>query len=79
MWDNITDKLPIQVASHLNNVDEDDLFDTLIGGSHYLCNMERNIIDSFIIIIANSIIDFFSIGNSMVSSAIWEKHARVSF
>ena len=23
--------------------------------------------------------DVFSIGNSMVSSAIWEKHARVSF
>ena len=34
MWDNITDKLPIQAVSHLNNMDEDDLFDTLIGGSH---------------------------------------------
>lgn len=60
LWDNITDKLPIQVASHLNNMDEDDLFDTLIGGSHHVCNMAQNIIDSFIIIIANSIIDFFN-------------------
>ena len=60
MWDNINDKLPIQVASHLNNMDEDDLFDNLIGGSHYPCNMEQNIIDIFIIIIANSIIDLFN-------------------
>ena len=60
MWDNITDKLPIQVASYFNNMDEEDLYDTQIGGSHNLSNMEQNTLDGSIITVANSIINFFN-------------------
>ena len=60
MWDKITDNLPIQAVSCLNNLDDYDLFDTMIGGNHAVIKKNEQILDTFLIVVANEILTIFN-------------------
>ena len=61
--DKITHNLPKHVVSYLNNLDNYDLFDTLIGGNHAVIKESENILDSFLIVVANEILTIFNTVN----------------
>ena len=56
----LSDNLTIQVVSCLNNLDDYDLFDTMIGGSHAVIKKNEQILDTFLIVVANEILTIFN-------------------
>ena len=60
MWDKITDNLSIQVVSYFNNLDDYDVFETLIDGDHATIKKNEHILDTFLIVVANEILTIFN-------------------
>ena len=44
----------------LNNSDDYDLFDTMIGGNHAVIKKNEQILDTFLIVVANEILTIFN-------------------
>ena len=66
LWNSLTDELPIEIACCLNNLDDADVYDILLSGNHVSIRNDKNILDTFVILSACSVLNIISQVNDLL-------------